>query len=71
MACGIEFDDYIIVTGGRYSMTTVSLYNKDGFDEYLPSLNTARYKHACSHYVNKNFKLVSFIMRIRTSKTMQ
>jgi len=53
-ACGIEFEDQVIVTGGRNTMDTVSIYNDDGWVRDLASLKTGRYVHSCSHYTSDN-----------------
>jgi len=58
-ACGFadEDDDTFIITGGEYTGTTVatvSRYNKNGWMEDLPSLNTGRRDHACGSYLNND-----------------
>ena len=53
-ACGIEFEDQVIVTGGWNIFNTVSIYNDDGWVKNLASLNTGRYNHACSHFTSDN-----------------
>jgi len=62
-ACGIQHDDVFIITGGSYTMTTVSRYNMIGWVEDLPSLNhRGRMGHACGHYYslsNELFYLVT------------
>ena len=56
-ACGIELGSSVVITGGRYSLTTVTEYNEDGFIRYLPSLQQGRYQHGCSYYVNEGTKV--------------
>ena len=57
-ACSIGFDEYVIITGGRFSQNIVSHYNESGFSHYLPKLNFIRFGHGCGHYMNENFDLV-------------
>ena len=57
-ACTIQFDDYVIITGGKNSKETVSKYNDNGFSNDLPPLNTGRYGHGCGHYINEKDELV-------------
>ena len=40
----------MVLTGGVYTLTIVSLYNTGGWVRDLPSLNTGRYKHGCTSY---------------------
>ena len=51
-ACAIEDPDTetVVITGGRYTSTTVSVYGLQGWVEDLPSLITGRYWHACTSY---------------------
>ena len=49
-ACAIPQEDSVIVTGGYWTSTTVSVYNTEGWLEDLPPLNTGRDSHACSSY---------------------
>ena len=52
-------DDYFIITGGRYlSGTTVSKYDKRGWEMDLTSLNTGRRLHSCGHYYSDTKELV-------------
>merc|ERR1712037_45664 len=39
-------------TGGLDTLNTVSVYNVEGWQEDLPSLNTGRSSHACSSYMS-------------------
>ena len=67
--CSIQFDDYVIITGGikdcenddctNPRVDTVSKYNIEGWVEYLPSLNTARSGNGCGHYINSNEEVVN------------
>ena len=54
----------MVVTGGYVWTGTdwvagsrVQVYNTDGEGDRLPDLNTARYSHACGHYI-KDDKVV-------------
>ena len=67
--CSIQFDEFVIITGGikdcdnddctNPRVDTVSKYNIDGWVEYLPSLNTARSGNGCGHYINSNEEVVN------------
>ena len=48
----------VIMTGGYYTLQLVTVYNKKGWVEDLPSLNQGRRSHGCGHYVNTENKLV-------------
>ena len=60
-ACGFadEDDDTYIITGGLFKPKKVSQYNKDGWREDLPSLNTGRMSHGCGTYLNTDNNRVS------------
>ena len=53
-ACAIPDPDTdtVVVTGGLFSMNTVSVYSNQGWQEDLPPLNTGRYEHACAGYMS-------------------
>ena len=54
-ACSITpDDDTLIMTGGQYTMNTVSLYNRRGWVKNLDSLSTGRRLHACGYYKNND-----------------
>ena len=60
-ACSIQFDDKVIITGGKSQVfnqfrTKVSVYNHSGFVEDLPDLNVRRYDHGCGSYLDENNK---------------
>ena len=46
------------MTGGVGTEYQVSLYNEEGFLNYLPMMNQGRYDHGCGHYINKELELV-------------
>ena len=52
LACSIEDPDTetVVITGGVYTLTTVSVYGRQGWVEDLPSLITGRRLHACTSY---------------------
>ena len=51
----------MVVTGGDVlndvAVSRVQVYNTDGEVDQLPDINTARFYHACGHYV-KHDKVV-------------
>ena len=64
MACSIELGDTVVVTGGQEAGgvpgSRVQEYDTAGARDQLPDLNTARYDHACGHYI-KDDKVVNLI----------
>ena len=60
-ACGIadEDDGSYILSGGYFTLTTVSKYDKNGWIKDLPSLNTGRDRHGCGTYLDSNSNRVS------------
>ena len=58
MSCGIPdlSGDEFIITGGSKEdtsgITEVSVYNKDGWQSNLASLNQGRYGHGCTSFIN-------------------
>ena len=48
----------MIVTGGRDTEYTVSVYGIDGWMEDLPDLRSGRFYHGCGHYINDENKMV-------------
>ena len=58
-ACSIPDPDTdtLVITGGRYSGKTTSLYNKTGFVEYLGELNFKRHEHGCTSYVSDGIRV--------------
>ena len=47
IACAIDDEDSVVLTGGISSMSLMTRYNVEGEATTLPSLNTGRYGHAC------------------------
>ena len=52
-ACAIPDpdNDEVIITGGEYSPKIVSVYNKNGWQRDMPSLENNRLSHACTSFV--------------------
>ena len=48
----------VVLTGGLYTKTRVTVYNSEGWVEDLPSLNMGRYSHGCGHFVNTDNQVV-------------
>ena len=67
ISCSIQFDDYVIITGGSdiwWQITvqdTVSVYDDNGWVKDLAPLLVAVYGHACGYYYNGENNLVLFI----------
>ena len=60
LACAIELEDTVVVTGGDYpSVPFVNTYNIDGHQEQLPNMIRPRSTHACGYFVDSNNKVVS------------
>ncbi len=58
-ACSIPDPDTdtVIITGGRNSEKTTSVYNETGFIEYLGDLNFKRHEHGCTSYVSDGIRV--------------
>ena len=58
-ACAIPDNDneQLIITGGLYTLKTVSVYNEAGYQRDLTELNQGRRQHACASYVNGGKKV--------------
>ena len=48
----IDEGDTFLMTGGQYSLNTVSRYTVDGWLENLGDLNIGRIFHACGQYTD-------------------
>ena len=59
-------EETVIITGGFKTKTQVSVYNTEGFLADWPSLNTGRYLHGCSHFVNTDNQVVRQHCRVYT-----
>merc|ERR1712131_478412 len=60
-ACSIELPEMFILTGGVYTMTTVSRYSTSGWMEDLPELNEGRYSHGCGYFYNDDMQRVFLV----------
>ena len=49
----------MVITGGFFTRSSVSIYSEDGWVEDLPNLLTGRWHHGCGHYINNEDKMVS------------
>ena len=58
-ACAIAEENYVTITGGRYSLDKVTRYRRDGQATTLALLQTGRRSHACGHYTDDNNEKVS------------
>ena len=59
-ACAIPDPDNeeVIITGGFYTMTRVSVYNKAGHQRDLADLRQGRRAPACTSFIFQNTKVV-------------
>ena len=59
-ACSIPDPDQeeLVITGGRESLTQVSVYNESGWQRNLTQLTQGRWRHACSSYTHKGEKVI-------------
>ena len=62
-ACGIDIETSYVVTGGLYGKQRVTQYSLTGEVTELPDLNTGRYYHACSQFINTEGVTVSYKYR--------
>ena len=60
-ACAINLGSSVILTGGWYTLTTVSQYNEAGWEKDLPTLQTGRWNHGCAYFNNDAGSKVSSI----------
>merc|ERR1719342_927686 len=60
-ACSIELPEMFILTGGDYTLTTVSRYSTSGWMEELPELNEGRYLHGCGYFYNDDMQRVFLV----------
>ena len=71
-ACGVDFGDKYIVTGGMNAskfntqLNTVAEYSVLGFVRYLTPMNKARRSHACSKFVTDSGDTVSCFLVSKT-----
>merc|ERR1719481_91040 len=60
-ACSIELPEMFILTGGDYTLTTVSRYSTSGWMEDLPELNEGRGYHGCGYFYNDDMQRVFLV----------
>ena len=61
-ACSIPDPDTdtVLVTGGKYTLNTVSRYSKRGFrGDFSSTLKTGRFGHGCSSFLSKDNERVN------------
>ena len=63
-ACAIEDGSSVVITGGYYSLRTVSRYSVQGWQEDLGQLITGRYGHGCSAYFKGNSRVKHILILI-------
>ena len=64
-SCLIDEGQTFLLTGGTYSMETVSRYNINGWLEDLDNLNTGRRLHGCTQYTNNDgVKVIMFALKL-------
>ena len=51
-------EDTVIITGGQYTESKVTVYNTEGWVADWPELSQGRNGHGCGHFVNTNKKVV-------------
>ena len=56
-------EEKVILTGGMYTMNTVSVYSSSGWIEDLPDLLQGRSSQGCGHYINDENRMVIFHRR--------
>ena len=63
LACAIPDPDTdtVVVTGGRDTLTPVSVYSVQGWQEDLPSLNPGRRGHACTSYMTGGKRVSEYL----------
>ena len=70
-ACAISDPDNeeVIITGGRVTMTTVSVYSEAGWQRDLAPLNQGRYEHACSSFISEGERVKAKTLEYRTGRS--
>ena len=64
MACAIPDTDTdtVVITGGKFTLTTVFRYGKEGWIENFTSgLTTGRYTHGCTSFFSKDNERVKLM----------
>ena len=70
-ACAIpdQENEELIITGGVYTSTLVSVYSEDGWQRNLAPLVEGRDSHACSSFIFNEVKVIHDTMNIRLIST--
>ena len=58
-ACSIPMGDTVVITGGVYSGTTVSVYGRWGWSGDLGPLTLPRFNHGCTSFLSARGERVS------------
>jgi len=61
-ACSIQFEDFVVITGGFSTKTIVSRYDENGWVMDLPGLNSGRHSHGCGHFYNNDNNMVYLVV---------
>ena len=58
-ACSIPDPDNeeVIITGGEYTMTKVSVYSEAGWQRDLANMTLGRFDHSCSSFTHEGEKV--------------
>ena len=54
VSINLDRDRTVVITGGFYTMRTVTEYSEGGRYDVFPELRTGRWGHGCSSYVSNN-----------------
>jgi len=60
-ACGIQDDDFFVITGGDGTWSKVRRFAEDGTMVNLSNLKTGRAGHGCGHYFSDSNELVFLV----------
>ena len=58
-------DEGVVITGGDYTKKIVSKYDRNGWVEDLPQLNTGRYYHACGSFSRDGIKVKLNLIKLK------
>ena len=51
-------EEVVVITGGLYTETKVTVYNTEGWVKDWPELQTGGWEHACGHFINTDNQVV-------------
>jgi len=60
-ACGIQHDEFFVITGGIGTWSKVRRFAEDGTMDNLPNLKTGRAGHGCGHYFSDSHEMVFLV----------